>query len=68
MYIRDDNFAINFIHSKFLSLLLTDKIRISVTERGSLKSIRKRCISRYLKNVHNIKCLLLTQPYFTVHM
>ena len=32
-----EDFAINLIHSKFLSLLLTDEIRIGVTERGSLK-------------------------------
>ena len=34
---------------KFLSLLLTGKIRIGVTERGSLKAIRKWCVSRYSK-------------------
>ena len=36
MYI-DENFAVNLIHPKFLRLLSTDKIRIGVTERGSLK-------------------------------
>ena len=33
----DEDFAINGMRSKFLSLLLTGKIRIGVTERGSLK-------------------------------
>ena len=33
----DEHFAINCIHPKFLSILLTDKIRIGVTERGGLK-------------------------------
>ena len=32
----DDDFAINRIRP-FLNLLLTDKIRIGVTERGSFK-------------------------------
>ena len=34
---RYEDFAINWIRPKFLSLLLTDKIRIGVTERGNLK-------------------------------
>ena len=34
MYI-DDDFAINWIRPKFLSLLMTGIIRIGVTERGS---------------------------------
>ena len=42
----DEGFAINWFRSKFPSLLLTGIIRIGVTERGSLKNIRKRCISR----------------------
>ena len=33
----DEDFAINWIRPKFLSPLLTGKIRIGVTERGSLK-------------------------------
>ena len=33
----DEDFAINLIRPKFLSLLLTGKIRIGVTEWGSLK-------------------------------
>ena len=35
----DEDFAINLIHLKFLSLLLTGKIRIGVTERGISKKI-----------------------------
>ena len=31
----DDDFAINWIRPKFLSLLMTGIIRIGVTERGS---------------------------------
>ena len=53
---------------KFLSLLLTCITRIGVTERGSFKkNIRKRCISRSSKVVHNIK-LPLTFSEFSVHM
>ena len=33
----DEDFAINCIRPKCLSLLLTGKIRIGVTERGSFK-------------------------------
>ena len=40
----DEEFAINLIRPKFLSLLLTGIIRIGVTERGIFKNIRKRCI------------------------
>ena len=36
----DEDFAINWIRPEFLSILLTGKIRIGVTERGSLKDIR----------------------------
>ena len=36
VYIAED-FAINYIRPKFLSLLLTVKIRIGVAEKGSLK-------------------------------
>ena len=38
MYI-DEDFAINGIRPKFLSLLLTGITRIGVTERGSFKKI-----------------------------
>ena len=48
-YVIDENFAINLIHPKFLSLLLTDKIPIGVTERGSLKNIPKRVHIRLFK-------------------
>ena len=64
----DEDFAINGIRPKFLSLLLTGITRIGVTERGSFKkNIRKRCISRSSKAVHNIK-LPLTCSEFTVHI
>ena len=33
----DENFAINWIRPKFLSLLMTGIIRIGVAERGSFK-------------------------------
>ena len=47
---------------------MTGIIRIGVTERGSFKkNIRKQCISRSLKAVHNIK-LPSTYSEFTVHM
>ena len=46
---------------------MTGIIRIGVTERGSFKNIRKRCISRSSKAVRNIK-LALTYLEFTVHM
>ena len=46
-------FAINCIHL-FLSILLRGTICKRMTERGSpTKHIRKRCISRYSKVVHN---------------
>ena len=35
----DEDFALNYIRSKFLSLLTTGIIRIGVTERGSFKKI-----------------------------
>ena len=57
----DEDFAINWIRPKFLSILLTGKIRVGVTEMSSLKSIRKWCISSYSKVVHNINCCLHTQ-------
>ena len=47
---------------------MTGIIRIGVTERGSFKKhIRKRCKSRSLKAVHNIK-LPLTYSEFTLHL
>ena len=46
---------------------MTGIIRIGVPERGSFKNIRKRCISRSSKAVHNIK-LPLTYSEFTMHM
>ena len=47
---------------------MTGIVRIGVTERGSFKkNIRKRCISRSPKAVHNIK-LLLTYSEFNVHL
>ena len=46
---------------------MTGIIRIGVTERGSFKIIRQRCISRSSKAVHNIK-LPSTYSRFTVHM
>ena len=45
---------------------MTGIIRIGVTERGSFKNIRKPCISRSSKAVHNIK-LPLTYSECTVH-
>ena len=64
----DEDFAINEIRPKFLSLLLTGITRIGVTERGSFKKISgRRCISRSSKAVQNIK-LLLTCPEYTVHL
>ena len=35
----DEDFEINWIRPKFLSLLMTGIIRIGVTERGSFKNI-----------------------------
>ena len=35
----DEDFSINLIRPKFLSLLMTGIIRIGVTERGSFKKI-----------------------------
>ena len=46
---------------------MTGIIRIGVTERGSFKNIRKRCISRSSKAVHNIK-MPLTYSEFTMQM
>ena len=37
----DEDFAINRIRPKFLSLLMTGIIRIGVTERGSFKKYSK---------------------------
>ena len=46
---------------------MTGIIRIGVTERGSFKKNRNRCIPRSSKAVHNIK-VPLTYSEFTVHM
>ena len=47
---------------------MTGIIRIGVTERGSFKkNIRKRCLSRSSKAVHDMK-LPLTYSEFTVRM
>ena len=37
----DEDFAINWIRPKFLSLLLTGNVPIGVTERGSFKKYSK---------------------------
>ena len=67
MYI-DEDFAINEIRPKFLSLLLTGITRIGVTERGSFKKY-SGCgaypvLQRLCKNIK----LLLTYSEYTVHM
>ena len=46
---------------------MIDIISIGVTERGSLKIIRKWCISHSSKAVNEIK-MPLTYSEFTVHM
>ena len=46
---------------------MTGIIRIGVTERGHLKNIRKRCLSRSSKAVQNMKPPP-TYSEFTVHM
>ena len=64
----DEDFAINEIRPKFLSLLLTGVTRIGVAERGSFKKYSgRRCISRSSKAVQNIK-RPLTYSEYTVHM
>ena len=64
----DEDFAINEVCPKFLSLLLTGITRIGVTERGSFKKYSgRRCISRSSKAVQNIK-LPLTYSEYTVHL
>ena len=60
----DEDFAINEIRPKFLSLLSTGITRIGVTERGISG---RRCISRSSKAVQNIK-LPLTCSGYTVHL
>ena len=63
----DEEFAINEIRLKFLSLLLKGITRIGVTERGSFKKyFGRRCSSRSSKAVQNIK-LPLTYSEYTVH-
>ena len=66
MYI-DEDFAINCIRPKFLSLLMTGIIRIGVTERGSFKNYSDAVHIPYFKAVHNIK-LPSAYSEFTVHM
>ena len=64
----DEDFAINWIRPKFLSLLMTGIIRICVTERGSFKkNIRKWRTTCSSKAVHNLK-LPLTYSEFTAYM
>ena len=64
----DEDFAINGIRPKFLSLLLTGITRIGVTKRGSFKNYSEAVhISFFTKAVHNLK-LPLTYSEFTVHM
>ena len=62
----DEDFAINWIRPKFLSLLMTGIIRIGVTERGS-KIFEKRCISCSSTAAQSMK-LPLTYSEFTEHM
>ena len=45
----DEDFATNWIRPKFLSLLLTGKIRIGVTERGSLKKYSEAVHTPFFK-------------------
>ena len=46
---------------------MTGMIRIGVTQRGSFKNIRKRCISRSSEAVQNMKQSLIYSE-FTMHM
>ena len=57
----DEEFAINGIQTKFLSLLLTGKFRRGVTERVRVKKNHKGCIYRYSASVHSI-ILLFANP------
>ena len=54
MYIHE-NFAMNLIRPKFLSLLLTGEICIGVDRKGYTQRIRKWRISRYSKVVYNLE-------------
>ena len=63
----DEDFAINEFVLNFFIFLLTVKIHIGVTVRGSFKNIRKRCIPHYLKVVHDIN-LPFAYSECTVHM
>ena len=64
----DKDCAINLIRPKFLSLLMTVKIRIGVTEKGSLKKYLEVVYIPLIKGcMHNIK-LLLTYSELTVHL
>ena len=62
VYIVED-FAINLIGPKFLSLLMTGIIRKGVTERVSFKNIRERCLSRSSKAVHNKTAVNILRSY-----
>ena len=60
----DENFVITRIRPKCRSISLTGKIPIGVTERGSLKHIRKWCMARLFKGCAQGKTavnMLLTQ-------
>ena len=58
-YSHKDSFSVR--------VLLTDKIHIGMTERGSLKNICKPCISSYSKDEHNIK-MPFAYSEFTGHI
>ena len=45
----DEDFAINWIRTKFLILLMTGIIRVGVTERGSYKKYSEAVIILFLK-------------------
>ena len=45
----DEDFAINWIRTKFLSLLMTGIIRVGVTERGSYKKYSEAVHIPFLK-------------------
>ena len=62
----DENFAMNLIRPKFLSLLLTGKICIGMDRKGYSKKNCKWWISRYSKVVYNIK-LPVAYSDFTAH-
>ena len=51
----DEDFAINWIRPKFLSLLMTGIIRIGVTERGSFKKYSKAVHIPFFKGLASHK-------------